>query len=275
MLDPRRSLKQPESKTKGAARAQRVAAPHGSRLGGDAPSARSVSHEPLHVDPRRWSLDDAEEIQARAELAEDVTPRVSVPPLASAPPRRRSRAASGYQAFSFESTAPVARTLSEPVIPIQKPVLQRDLRTWAAAAAAALGLGLYGAAVLDLASMPASGARAARPAATLVASDARSPAGPPQRRELSTEVQTAQGLAAGSSPPLAAANHGSAVSHGSVSALAAAPEESPVRLATAAEQSPERAVRTRGAKGSSKKKAKARSKKKRASARSGSARSKR
>ncbi len=90
-----------------------------------------------------------------------IPPRLSPLPKVPPPPRSRSLppAPPAFELLppianitAFESTAPMVRTLSEPVIPIQPPPPGWNWRPWAAGAGALFGLTLYGLSVLDLAS---------------------------------------------------------------------------------------------------------------------------
>jgi hypothetical protein len=89
-----------------------------------------------------------------------VPPRISTLPRVPPPPRSRSLAPAppSFELLppianitAFESTAPMVRTLSEPVIPIQPPPPGWNWRPWVAGAGALFGLTLYGLSVLDLA----------------------------------------------------------------------------------------------------------------------------
>jgi len=98
--------------------------------------------------------------------------RASALPRVPPPPRSRSLPPPVMNVTAFESTAPMVRTLSEPVIPVQPPEPGWNYRPWAAAAAAVFGLSLYGLSVLQLASTSSDGSSSRAAAQSVDASRA-------------------------------------------------------------------------------------------------------
>jgi hypothetical protein len=109
-------------------------------------------------------------------------PRGADDTMCKAPPARRSRRSAEPQAHAqtaiseLYSTAPLAISLTEPVIPFRREAPRRDLKLWGAAAAAALGLLSYGVSVFPIATTSAGASDARQPAEAALTSPASSPA---------------------------------------------------------------------------------------------------
>lgn len=139
---------------------------------------------------------------------------------------------------AFESTAPMVRTLSEPVIPIQAPPPGWNWRPWAAAAGMVFGIGAYGMSVLDLAS--SSPAAPQRPAAAVTVAQAL-PEAQAQAASAAPAARAADVTSVASAAPVTAAVMPLAAQAAADDASGLALEAEPIRQTSASRKGKKKA----------------------------------